>query len=81
MGRDFPPYEKTHCRISIGTMDEMQRAVKTINTGVMLNGTLLASAGVGIVLLGGGAASGLPLTPQTRHIVDAARRVMASTRA
>ena len=28
VGRDFPPYEKTHCRISIGTMDEMQRAVK-----------------------------------------------------
>jgi histidinol-phosphate aminotransferase len=27
VGRDFPPYEKTHCRISIGTMDEMQRAV------------------------------------------------------
>jgi histidinol-phosphate aminotransferase len=28
VGRDFPPYEKTHCRISIGTMDEMQRAVQ-----------------------------------------------------
>lgn len=28
VGRDFPPYEKTHCRISIGTMDEMQRAVE-----------------------------------------------------
>lgn len=28
VGRDFPPYEKTHCRISIGTMEEMQRAVK-----------------------------------------------------
>lgn len=27
VGRDFPPYEKTHCRISIGTMEEMQRAV------------------------------------------------------
>jgi histidinol-phosphate aminotransferase len=27
VGRDFPPFEKTHCRISIGTMDEMQRAV------------------------------------------------------
>lgn len=27
VGRDFPPYEKTHCRVSIGTMDEMQRAV------------------------------------------------------
>jgi histidinol-phosphate aminotransferase len=28
VGRDFPPYEKTHCRISIGTMDEMKRAVE-----------------------------------------------------
>jgi histidinol-phosphate aminotransferase len=27
VGRDFPPYEKTHCRISLGTMDEMKRAV------------------------------------------------------
>ncbi len=27
VGRDFPPMEKTHARISIGTMDEMQRAV------------------------------------------------------
>jgi histidinol-phosphate aminotransferase len=28
IGRDFPPYEKTHVRISIGTMAEMQKAVK-----------------------------------------------------
>ena len=27
VGRDFPPYEKTHCRISFGTMVEMQKAV------------------------------------------------------
>jgi histidinol-phosphate aminotransferase len=27
VGRDFPPFEKTHCRISLGTMDEMKRAV------------------------------------------------------
>jgi histidinol-phosphate aminotransferase len=26
VGRDFPPFEKTHTRISIGTMDEMRRA-------------------------------------------------------
>ena len=26
VARDFPPMEKTHCRISVGTMDEMQRA-------------------------------------------------------
>lgn len=28
VGRDFPPYEKTHVRISIGTMEEMQKAVR-----------------------------------------------------
>jgi histidinol-phosphate aminotransferase len=28
VGRDFPPYEKTHARISLGTMEEMQKAVK-----------------------------------------------------
>ncbi|MEZ5316190.1 MAG: aminotransferase class I/II-fold pyridoxal phosphate-dependent enzyme [Vicinamibacterales bacterium] len=27
VGRDFPPMEKTHCRISIGTMEEMEKAV------------------------------------------------------
>ena len=26
VGRDFPPFEKTHARISIGTLEEMQRA-------------------------------------------------------
>jgi histidinol-phosphate aminotransferase len=28
VGRDFPPMHQTHCRISIGTMEEMQRACK-----------------------------------------------------
>ena len=28
VGRDFPPLEKTHARISLGTMEEMQRAVQ-----------------------------------------------------
>ena len=28
VGREFPPLEKTHARISVGTMDEMQRAVR-----------------------------------------------------
>ena len=27
VGRDFPPFEKSHVRISIGTIDEMKRAV------------------------------------------------------
>ena len=26
VGRDFPPFEKTHARISVGTMDEMKKA-------------------------------------------------------
>ena len=28
VGRDFPPMEQTHSRISLGTMEEMQRAVE-----------------------------------------------------
>jgi len=28
VARDFPPFEKTDCRIAFGTMDEMQKAVK-----------------------------------------------------
>lgn len=28
VGRDFPPFESTHCRISIGTMAEMQKATQ-----------------------------------------------------
>ena len=28
VGRDFPPMEKTHARISLGTMEEMQRALE-----------------------------------------------------
>jgi len=28
VGRDFPPFEKTHSRITLGTMEEMQKAVQ-----------------------------------------------------
>jgi histidinol-phosphate aminotransferase len=42
VGRDFPPFEKTHCRISIGTMDEMQRAVAVFKR-VLTNPTTTAS--------------------------------------
>jgi histidinol-phosphate/aromatic aminotransferase/cobyric acid decarboxylase-like protein len=28
VGRDFPPMENTHARVSIGTMDEMRRAAE-----------------------------------------------------
>jgi histidinol-phosphate aminotransferase len=34
VGRDFPPFEKTHCRISIGTIDEMKRAVEVFRTAL-----------------------------------------------
>ena len=34
VGRDFPPLEKTHCRISIGTMDEMKKAVEVFRTAL-----------------------------------------------
>jgi len=27
VARDFPPFEKSHCRISFGTMEEMNKAV------------------------------------------------------
>lgn len=42
VGRDFPPYEKTHCRISIGTMAEMRRAVEVFRK-VLGNTTTTAS--------------------------------------
>ena len=40
IGRDFPPMEKTHARISIGTMEEMQQAIPVFAEalGVATNG-------------------------------------------
>ena len=38
VGRDFPPYEKTHTRITLGTMDEMRQAV------MVFRGALTAKA-------------------------------------
>ena len=32
IGRDFPPFENTHCRISIGTLDEMKRAAEVFRS-------------------------------------------------
>ena len=32
VGRDFPPFEKTHVRISIGTMDEMRKATEVFRS-------------------------------------------------
>ncbi len=42
VARDFPPFEKTHCRIAFGTMDEMQKAVKVF--GEVLGKTATAAA-------------------------------------
>jgi histidinol-phosphate aminotransferase len=34
VGRDFPPFESTHARISIGTMDEMRRATEVFRAAL-----------------------------------------------
>jgi len=34
VGRDFPPFEKSHCRISIGTMDEMKKATQVFRAAL-----------------------------------------------
>ena len=43
VGRDFPPYEQTHCRISLGTMEEMQKAVEVFRRA--LTGARTTTAG------------------------------------
>jgi histidinol-phosphate aminotransferase len=42
VARNFPPFEQTHCRISFGTMEEMQKAVKVF--GEVLGKTAATSA-------------------------------------
>jgi histidinol-phosphate aminotransferase len=37
VGRDFPPFEKTHCRISIGTADEMRKATDVFRNVLRVN--------------------------------------------
>jgi len=39
VGRDFPPYEDTHARISIGTLEEMERATAVFADVLGLNTT------------------------------------------
>ena len=41
VGRDFPPFDKTHVRISIGTMDEMQKAVAVFRSALRAGTTSL----------------------------------------
>jgi histidinol-phosphate aminotransferase len=43
VGRDFPPFEKTHSRITLGTMDEMKQAVQVFKRVLTASST---SAGV-----------------------------------
>ena len=43
VGRDFPPFEKTHSRITLGTMDEMRQAVQVFRKVLTSSST---SAGV-----------------------------------
>jgi histidinol-phosphate aminotransferase len=44
VGRDFPPLEKTWARISIGTMEEMQKATEVFKS-VLKSSTTTASSG------------------------------------
>jgi histidinol-phosphate aminotransferase len=43
VARDFPPFEKTHCRMSFGTMDGMQRAVAVFD-GILSKRTAAPAA-------------------------------------
>jgi histidinol-phosphate aminotransferase len=47
VGREFPPLEKTHVRISIGAMEEMQRAI-TVFRSVLKAETLPSSSGTAL---------------------------------
>ena len=44
IGRDFPPFEKTHVRISVGTMDEMRKAADVFRS-VLRSATTTAPGG------------------------------------
>jgi histidinol-phosphate aminotransferase len=45
VGRDFPPHEKTHCRISIGTMDEMRKATEVFRAVLKAKTTTTTASG------------------------------------
>ena len=45
VGRDFPPFEKTHCRISIGTMDEMKKATEVFRAALKTTTTTAGEKG------------------------------------
>jgi len=39
VGRDFPPFEKTHSRITLGSMDEMKQAVQVVKSVLTTSST------------------------------------------
>ena len=41
VARDFPPFEKSHCRISLGTMDEMKKAVGVFEDALKKRPTIM----------------------------------------
>jgi histidinol-phosphate aminotransferase len=43
VARDFPPFEKTMCRISLGTMEEMQKAVAVFGDVLAKKSTAVAA--------------------------------------
>ena len=43
VARDFPPMEKTHARITIGTMDEMRKAMDVFRSVLSVNTTAAAA--------------------------------------
>jgi histidinol-phosphate aminotransferase len=45
VGRDFPPFEKSHCRISIGTMDEMTKATEVFRAALKTTTTTAGEKG------------------------------------
>jgi histidinol-phosphate aminotransferase len=47
VGRDFPPFEKTHCRISIGTMEEMRKATDVFRSVLRSLSAAAPAAGKG----------------------------------
>ena len=42
VARDFPPFEKSHCRISFGTMEEMKKAVAVFGDALAKKATAAA---------------------------------------
>ena len=66
VARDFPPFEKTHARISIGTMDEMKKAadvfrsvLKPVTTAGLVGVTMALSRRSFVRTAGIGAAGAL----------------------